>query len=347
MARVAVVTSTPPLAEGGHMVIARSLARALNEHGHEAGVITTPQNRFGRLASSYIATWFTDVGRTGDGKPVDQVISLRYPSYAVRHPRHVCWLNHTLREYYDLWQNWCQTLPPHSRMKEGVRRAATHKVDKYLLTRNVTKLFVQSRTIQKRLERWGNIPSEVLYPPAPQRAYRNDGYGDYLFVVSRLTKLKRIDLIIRALARPEAAGVRCLIGGDGEDRPLLEQLIKEEKLDNRVTLLGRLGDDELVDHLAKCRAVAFTPYDEDYGFVTIEAFSASKPVVTCADSGGPAELVRDGKNGFIADPNPIAVASAIAGVMKQEGAARALGSAAAADAARITWAGAVSKLVIV
>src|SRR5688572_5089446 len=72
MSRIAVVTSTPPMAEGGHMVIARALARALEEHGHEAGVVLTPQNRFGKLASSYVATWFTDVGRTGDGRPVDQ-----------------------------------------------------------------------------------------------------------------------------------------------------------------------------------------------------------------------------------------------------------------------------------
>ncbi|HEX6324614.1 MAG TPA: glycosyltransferase family 4 protein [Vicinamibacterales bacterium] len=347
MARVAVVTSTPPMAEGGHMVIARSLARALEEQGHQAGVVCTPQNRFGRLASSYIATWFTDVGRTGDGHPVDQVISLRYPSYAVRHPRHVCWLNHTMREYYDLWDSWCVTLPAHARMKESLRRAATHKVDKYLLTRNVTKLFVQSKTIQKRLETWGGIPSEVLYPPAPQRPYRHDEYGGYLFVVSRLTKLKRIDLVIRALARPEAAGVRCLIGGDGEDRPALERLIEEEKLGNRVTLLGRLDDGQLVEHLAKCRAVCFAPYDEDYGFVTIEAFSSSKAVVTCRDSGGPAELVRDGENGLVAEPDAEALAVAIARVMNDEQAARRMGEAAAADAARITWPHAVSKLVIV
>jgi len=346
MARIAVVTSTPPMAEGGHMVIARSLARALTEHGHEAGVVTTPQNRFGRLASSYVATWFTDVGRTGEGLPVDQVISLRYPSYAVRHPHHVCWLNHTMREYYDLWEGWSRTLPPHGRVKESIRRAVTHTVDRFLLTRNVTKLFVQSRTIQKRLERWGNIPSEVLYPPAPQRPYRNDGYGDYLFVVSRLTRLKRIDLILRALARPEAGGVRCLVGGEGEDRDALERIIKEEKLDHRVTLLGRLDDAQLVEHLAKCRAVAFTPYDEDYGFVTVEAFASAKPVVTCTDSGGPAELVRDGVNGHVAAPDAQAVAVAIARVMSGD-AAPALGAAAAASASAISWRDAVSKLVIV
>ena len=342
---IAVVTSSPPMAEGGHMVIARELTRALREAGHDASILVTPQNRFGRQASAYLATWLTDV-TSSEGRPIDRVISLRYPSYAVRHPRHVCWLNHTMREYYDLWPRFSATLSPQGLLKERVRRAAIHAADKYLLTHNVKRLFVQSRTIQQRLSMWPALQSTVLYPPAPQRAYRTDGYDDYLFVVSRLTKLKRIDLVIRALARPEAGQVRCLIGGEGEDREALERLIKEEKLGHRVTLLGRLDDAQLVEHLAKCRAVCFTPYDDDYGFVTIEAFSSAKAVVTCTDSGGPAELVRDGVNGHIAAPDPASLAVAIGRVM-QDDAARRMGGAAAADAAAITWPHAVSKLVIV
>ena len=54
--------------------------------------------------------------------------------------------------------------------------------------------------------RWGGIPSDVLHPPAPARAYRCDGYGDYVFAVSRLTPLKRFDLLLDALAPPAAAG---------------------------------------------------------------------------------------------------------------------------------------------
>ena len=50
----------------------------------------------------------------------------------------------------------------------------------------------------------------------------------------------------------------------------------------------------MIDHLARCRAVVFPPFNEDYGFVTVEAFMCGKPVITCRDSGGPAELVRDG-----------------------------------------------------
>ena len=110
MARIAVVTSAPPFVEGGHLVIARALVSALHEAGHEAELVTTPSNRFGRQASAYLANWLTDVGMTGAGEKVDQVITLRYPSYAVRHPEHVCWLNHTMREYYDLWDDFAAPL---------------------------------------------------------------------------------------------------------------------------------------------------------------------------------------------------------------------------------------------
>src|SRR6187455_3529279 len=105
------------MVEGGHMVIARSLVQALRDAGHAAEIVVTPQNRFGRQASAYLATWLTDVG-SADGQPVDQVISLRYPSYAVRHPKHVCWLNHTMREYYDLWPYWRAELSVKAQVKE-------------------------------------------------------------------------------------------------------------------------------------------------------------------------------------------------------------------------------------
>ena len=258
MSTIAVVTSSPPKAEGGHMVIARELTQALRDTGHDAHIIVTPDYGFGSQARAYYQTWRANVSSI-DGRPVDRVISLRYPSYAVRHPRHVCWLNHTMRGSYDLWPRFSATLSPQGLMKESVRRALIHTADRYLLTSNVGRLFVQSRTIQERLSIWPSLRSTVLYPPAPARAYRTEAYGREFLFVSRLTSLKRADLVIRALAEPDAAGVTLIVGGEGEERGAIERLAAELNVASRITFAGRLTDEQMLDRLGRCRAVVFPP----------------------------------------------------------------------------------------
>jgi glycosyltransferase involved in cell wall biosynthesis len=345
MSRIAVVTSSPPMADGGHLVIARELTRALREAGHEAHIVLTPQNRFGRQASAYAATWLTDLG-TSEGRTIDQVISLRYPSYAVRHPRHVCWLNHTMREYYDLWDRFSSTLSPQGLLKERVRRSLVHAADRYLLTRNVTRLFVQSKTIQRRLSMWPSLRSTVLYPPAPHRPYRCEGYGEEFLLVSRLTPLKRADLLIRALSTTAGREVRAVIAGDGEERGALERLASELGVASRVRFAGALTDEQLIGELARCRAVCFPPYQEDYGFVTVEAFASRKAVVTCSDSGGPTELVQDGKNGFVTASTPESLSAALRALADAGALAERLGSAAYETGAKLTWPETVRQLVV-
>ena len=341
--RIAVVTSSPPLSEGGHLVIARSLVQALREAGHAADIVVTPQNRFGRQGAAYLATWLTDLGTSG-GDAIDQVISLRYPSYAVRHPRHVCWLNHTMREYYDQWDRFSASLSPQGRLKERIRRAWIHRADRYLLTRNVRRLFVQSRTVLSRLSMWPEVRATVLYPPPPQRPYRCDAYGDYVFMVSRLTPLKRAELVIDALATRECTGVRAVIGGEGEEAEHLRRKIGELGLADRVSLTGRLTEAELLGHLARCRAVCFAPIEEDYGFVTVEAFASGKPVITCHDSGGPAELVRDGVTGLLAVPTAAGMAAAIRRLMDDAAGAERMGTAARELVAKLNWPDTVRQL---
>jgi glycosyltransferase involved in cell wall biosynthesis len=346
MSRILVVTSSPPFVEGGHLVITRALVQALRERGHAAELVVTPSNRFGRQASAYVANWMTDVGRTGSGERVDQVISTRYPSYAVRHERHACWLNHPMREYYDLWNSWSATLSPQGRLKERVRRTLIQVADTYLFKHNVTKLFAQSKTVQARLERWNSVASEVLYPPPPQRHYHCADYGDFIFAYSRMAPLKRIGLIIEALATPAAAGVRCVIAGDGEDRSTLEAYAREWRIDDRVQFVGRVSDEQLTTYLATCRAVCFVPKDEDYGMVTIEAFASGKPVITASDSGAPVELVVSGVNGEVVAPTRDDLGRALGELAGDRARAERLGVAAAKRASEITWDAAVAKLVL-
>lgn len=344
MATIAVVTSSPPFAEGGHLVMARELVRALREAGHETGLIVTPQNRFGQQGSAYLAAWCTDVQLAHEEKKVDQVISLRFPGYAVQHPNHVLWLNHRMREYYDLWDQFSAHLSWKGKIKERTRRALIHRVDKHLFNR-MQRRYVISGTVQARLKRFGNIQSDVLYPPPPMRAYRHDGYGDYIFGVSRLSPLKRFDLVLRALAEPVAASIKCVIAGEGAELERLQVLASHLDIEHRVQFVGRVSDDEMIEHLARCRAVVFPPFNEDYGFVTVEAYMCGKAVITCTDSGGPSELVKDGETGFVTDPTPEGLSEAMRKLMDDRNLAQRMGEAGHAVAAQLTWPGAIEQLL--
>ena len=306
--RVLVVTSDVPFVEGGHMIIARATVRALRDCGHEAGLVLTPQNRFGRQFQAYLANRLTDVGMDGFGRPIDQVISLRFPSYAVKHPRHVCWLNHRLREYYDLWADLRSRLGPMEKIKETVRRGLIRAVDTRLLKHDVIKVYAQSATIRDRLMTWGNIPSEVLHPPAPQRAYRRERPGGYIFSVSRLSKLKRLDLLVEAFVHVRNRDIKARIAGDGPELEPLRALVRARGLEDRVAFLGAVGEEEVLSGYAGSLAVFFCPLREDYGLVTPEAFASGKAVITAHDSGGPTELVRDGETGFVVAPDPKVIA---------------------------------------
>ena len=201
------------------MVIARSLVQALREAGHAADIIVTPQNRFGRQASAYLATWLTDVGstrraadRSGDQPALSELRRAAPESRLLAEP-------HDARVLRPVASVQRRVSGASGRAKESVRRALIHAADRYLLTRNVRKLFVQSRTIQQRLAIWPELRVDGAVPAA-RRSGRtaSSGWGDYVFMVSRLTPLKRADLLLEALAQPEAAGIRAVIAGEGEER---------------------------------------------------------------------------------------------------------------------------------
>jgi len=114
---------------------------------------------------------------------------------------------------------------------------------------------------------------------------------------------------------------------------------------DRVDFLGALEEQALVDLYRGALAVVYTPYDEDYGYVTLEAFLAAKAVITADDAGGPLEFVEDAVNGFICEPAPEAVAAAINRLAGDRAQAASLGLAGFERARTITWDGVIEKLV--
>jgi glycosyltransferase involved in cell wall biosynthesis len=184
-----------------------------------------------------------------------------------------------------------------------------------LYLRECRKIFTISRTVAKRVSEFNSLDvDDVLYPPLPRtHPFRAGPFGDYLYYPSRIAPIKRQALAVEALKYTDP-GVRLVISGAPEmdlyGRQLLE-LIEQEGLEDRVQLTGWVSETEKAEWMAGCCGVVFIPFDEDYGYVTIEAFWASKPVLTLTDSGGSLELVADGVNGFVAEPDPRALAKAM------------------------------------
>lgn len=303
-----------PFVVGGAEILVSELRVQLERRGYRVDIANVPFKWYpiSELTRQALAWRLLDVTES-NGTPVDLVIPTKFPSYLVRHPRKVAWLFHQHREAYDLYgTSYCSfTDAPED---QQVRRAI-YAMDASGLG-ECRDIFTISRNVANRLERYNQLPATPLYPP-PQHLgqYRSDDYGDYLFYAGRLDRLKRLDLAIDAMARV-GCSAKLKIAGTGPLRKELEKQIARLGIADRVELLGFVSSEDLVDLYARCRAAYYAPLNEDYGYVTVEAFLSRKPVLTTHDAGGPLEFVTEGESGYVADPEPAAIAAAIDALWK-------------------------------
>lgn len=335
--------SQTPFVHGGAEILARELLTALRGHGYEAELVSIPFRDSPRdELLAHTAAWrLIDVTRALD-RPIDAVVATKFPTYFVRHPAKVAWLVHQHRAAYELCGTPFSDFE-HTERDVGLRKRLLEQ-DTAML-RECRGLFSIARTVSARLQKYNQLTATPLYhPPRLAASIRSGAYGDYFVLVSRLEKVKRIDLAIEAVAHA-GGNARLVIAGDGSERAALAARIEALGLGQRVRLAGRVEDAELIELLAGARALLFTPFEEDYGYVTLEAFLARKPVITTTDSGGPLEFVEDGVNGIVAAPTPAAVGDAVARLAADTRAAARLGEAGHARARGISWDGVVEQLM--
>lgn len=221
-------------------------------------------------------------------------------------------------------------------------RQIIHFLDSYgLATQRVRRHAAISKTVALRQNYFpDNVDVSVLYPP-PRLNEFYCGSDDYLFTVSRLDGPKRISLLIEAM-RHVKANISLLIGGVG---PELERLKSLAGDDQRIKFLGHLTNKEIIDHYAHSLAVLFVPYDEDYGYITIEAMKSKKPVITVTDAGGPNEFVINAETGFSVEPDASAIAESIDYLCAHREKARQMGINASKRVASINWETVVNGLI--
>lgn len=342
--RILICGAQVPFVRGGAEYLVAGLHAALREHGHTVDVVSLPftWRPVAQLVQSALAWRLLDLTHV-DGQPVDQLICTKFPSYMAQHPRKVVWLVHQYRQAYDLYGTPMSefSFDPAER---DVQRTV-YRMDAQGLG-EATARYTISRNVSARLHRYNNLASTPLYPPSPYsgRLYAGE-YGDYVLACSRLDAAKRLDLLIRAVAQSDPA-VRVVIAGTGDERANLARLAAQLGVSNRVQLCGFVDDDTLLALYAGARAVYYAPLDEDYGFSTIEACAAARPVITTTDAGGVLEFVTHGVNGLVVPPDPAAIAGALTRLTHDAPLAATLGQAGTARVAGISWQQVVQSLVL-
>ena len=119
----------------------------------------------------------------------------------------------------------------------------------------------------------------------------------YALYFGRLSREKGIINLINAFAKLNKGTL--YIAGDGPEKAEVEEVIKENKLEKRVKLLGFLNKDEMKETVRKCKFVVVPSiWYENCPYSVIETLCTGKPVIG-ANIGGIPELVKDNENGFI------------------------------------------------
>jgi glycosyltransferase involved in cell wall biosynthesis len=334
--RVCICSTKIPFAYGGAEILDETLELELSRRGFDVDRVSLPFNYSSRaeLLKSGLVWRLLDL-KTATGEDIDLVIATRFPSYLIRHRNKVVWLYHQFRQAYDLDGTRYGFLDQGAEGRSVVE--TIHAMDRRGLG-EARGLFTIARNVAKRLEAHNDLEAETLYPP-PKLAdqLRCEGYGDYVFFAGRLDDMKRVEAMVRAFEHTRS-GVQGKIAGTGPLMEALQSRISEANLSGKVELLGWIEDEELLEHYARCLAVYHAPYDEDYGFVTLEAFGALKAVVTAADSGGVLEFVRDGVNGRICDAaEPRQIARAFDEMFEDRSRAQAMGEKGREAIAGVSW----------
>lgn len=332
--RIALIAAMSGTGEtGGAERLFAGLRDALNDAGLNTELLPVYSNEadFQQIEESYLRFYDLDVSA------FDGVISAKAPAYVVRHPNHVCYLMHTMRVFYDMFE-FSFPVPTAELLKQ---RRLVHALDtaalQYPRTRRIVAI---GEEVAARLRRFNGLEAaQIVRHPTTLQGLR-DGSFKYIFMPGRLHKWKRIDLAIEAM-RHVKSPVELVVSGAGEDASRVHALARDVP---HVRFIGRVSDEELTALYADALAVLFLPIREDLGLITLEAFGSGKPVITCADSGEPARMVRDAWSGFVCPPDPATIAGRIDHLASHPELAAALGERGRTSIASVTWEGVADAL---
>ena len=343
-ARVLVCWPKVPFVRGGTELLVQQLVRHLRAADLDVDTVEIPLQTFPHeTAVRHALVWRLMDLQTVEFVDVDLVIATKFPSYFVPHPNKLVWLIHQFRQVYELFDTPFSGYG-HARPDDWALARWFVEMDRMAL-QEARQVWAISANVRRRLQQYLDLDAEVVYPPPPlDGQYTCREYAPAVLIVQRMEPNKRTLLLIESL-RYLRGDFQVWLVGQGSEWPKVRDRLQHYGLSPRVRHYPWADETTLIDLYARCRCVVYVPYDEDYGFVPLEAFRSAKPVVTTTDSGGPLEFVRHGETGWVADPDPETIAEGIQTLLDHPDLARRWGEAGRASIAHIHWSSIVHRIL--
>ncbi|MDP8930910.1 MAG: glycosyltransferase family 4 protein [Actinomycetota bacterium] len=325
--------------------------------------VAVPDDVWERGSQFFLYAQLVDAFRVLDASDVDVVLTTQPPSYAVEHPRKLALFYHHHRVFYDLSEVYVRAgfARPiaHLMQQEAVRA-----IDRVHLP-TVEHFLAGSHNVARRLQRYSGIVESVSVFEAslPQQLPGTgpSATSDHVLCVSRHEFPKRTELFVHAMKfLPDVHGLSVGRGGrlrhvqrlDAELTRGDPAMVDPEPLwlshhaydarpigapPSNVAYRWGLSAGELADAFRRALCVVAPAYDEDYGHTAMEGMEFGKPVVTCTDSGGLADMVDNGVTGFVVEPTGEAIATAVARLRDDPDLAAELGQNGHEKVQAYTW----------
>lgn len=342
--RIALFNTMSPFVRGGAEILVDDLYDQLVRRGHSVTLFRVP------FPYSFDVPLLELVyaAKNMNFDAYDMVIAFKFPAYCAVHRNKTLWFFHQFRQVYDLFgkQHGFPDNDMGNAFKEIIKVIDNEGIG------NAPKVFTNALEVTNRLKKYNNLDSTVLNPPLQNAEdYHCGKNGDYIYYPSRIDRLKRQHLAIEAM-RYVKTNVKLVINGKCSEPAYISELreiIDRYDLNDKVTIEDRwVSDEEKIEKMADSLAVIYIPYKEDScGFVTMEGFYSSKPVISCTDSGGTYEFIEDNLTGLFSKPEPESLASCMDRLFSDKEKTKSMGETAYKEIIRrnITWDNTVRRLL--
>ena len=326
MANIIVLGVKVPYTTGGQEVLVRDLMRELKARGHKADLLEMPfavwpKEKILNQAAYWRSIDFDKLG----GEKTDLVIATKFPTYFSTHSKKSIWMVHQHRMIYDLYGGRYTDFSDDPR-DENLRDMIASADEKVIKEADYVSGI--SSNVVNRLNNYNGVEAQVLYPPLPLGGqYKKAEAEDYILSVGRLCSIKRVDMIIKAMPIVHKH-VKLKVVGTADEPGVMDYYkneIAKHHLEDRVEFLGRVSNEDLLDLYSKALGVYYAPFNEDYGYVTLEALASGKPVITATDSGGVLEFIKHEENGLILEPTTDGIGHGVNRLVEDKEWAKSLG----------------------